>query len=128
MNFINFIFGLLGLSFFSSGIGFWYYNHKNIQSSVHVTATVHEMSQKQKSEKYPVLYYPVFRFYIEGRLRQVTYHMGFKKPIYKVGDEVEILYSPSQETTLISDDRTNLKLTAVFLLIGAAMLLLCFTI
>ncbi|GEM_PF-3993596 len=128
MNFINFILGLMGLSFFLSGIGFWYYNHKNIQSSLRVTATVHEIAEKRKSDNSPVLYYPVFRFYTESRLRQITYHIGYKQPPYKAGDQIEILYFPSQEATLICDDRTNLKLTAVFLLIGAVMLALCFII
>lgn len=126
MNFISFILGLLGLSFFISGIGFWYYNHKIIQSSLRVTATVHEIIEKQKTQNSPVLYYPVFRFYTESRLRQITYHLGFKKPPFKAGDEVEILYSPSQETALICEDKSNLKLTAIFLLIGAVLMALCY--
>lgn len=126
MNFLSFMLGLMGLSFFISGIGFWYYNHQTAQSSLRVTATVHEIIEKRKSENSPVLYYPVFRFYTESRLRQITYHIGFKKPPYKAEDQVEILYSPSQETALISDDKSNQKLTLIFLLIGAGMLAIAY--
>lgn len=127
MDFINTLCMLVGLSFLSSGLGFFWMNNKQKNQSTPYTASVHRYTEKQKKNG-TILYYPVFRFQEGMRTRLVPYNYGYKTKPFELEQDVEVLYHPTNETIIIPADKTNRNLTLLFLVIAAILFALAFSL
>jgi len=119
---------LVGLAFFAAGIAMLVKQlrkRNNNTASVMAEVWGYHVEVRNRSDGRETVYYPVFRYYANGKWYENRGDVGRGRETYSRGEKLEIRYDPQNpDSFLIAGENTALILSVVAILLGVGVMVL----
>lgn len=115
----------VGIIFVAVGVGVSISEKKKKSSCTYlVMAEIIDMRKSVTSwqdHSKTVSWYPVYQYYIYDEVLTVNSNIGHYKPVYEVGDRVEIYVDPRHPDIIYDPTRTGIMVGKIFIVVGALL-------